>query len=32
MTLHFEKAGAIAVDVNVQKQAPPDSMEAMHTH
>ena len=32
MTLHFEKAGAITVDVNVQKQAPPDSMEAMHTH
>ena len=32
MTLHFEKAGAITVDVNVQKQAPPASTEAMHTH
>lgn len=32
LTLHFEKAGAVPVEVNVQKQAPADSMETMHAH
>jgi periplasmic copper chaperone A len=32
LTLHFEKAGAVQVDVSVQKQAPEDSMEHMHAH
>ena len=32
LTLHFEKAGAVPVQVNVQKQPPADSMEHMHAH
>ena len=32
LTLHFEKAGAVPVEVNVQKVAPADSMEHMHAH
>lgn len=32
LTLHFEKAGAVPVEVNVQKTAPADSMEHMHAH
>lgn len=32
LTLHFEKAGAVQVDVNVQKQAPGASKETSHAH
>ena len=32
LTLNFEKAGAVPVEVNVQKVAPADSMEHMHAH
>ncbi|KQB55459.1 copper resistance protein CopZ [Pseudomonas endophytica] len=32
LTLHFEKAGAIPVEVSVQKQAPQDSMDHAHSH
>ena len=32
LTLHFEKAGDIPVEVSVQKQPPEDSMEHMHAH
>ena len=32
LTLHFEKAGDIPVEVSVQKQPPEDNMEHMHAH
>ena len=32
LTLHFEKAGAVPVEVSVQKQAPEDSTEHQHAH
>ncbi|MHC6227634.1 copper chaperone PCu(A)C [Pseudomonas sp. X10] len=32
LTLHFEKAGDITVEVAVQKQAPADQQEHSHTH
>lgn len=32
LTLHFEKAGDVAVEVAVQKQAPEASTEHAHTH
>ena len=32
MTLHFEKAGDITVDVAVQKKAPDGSKPSMHAH
>jgi periplasmic copper chaperone A len=32
LTLHFEKSGDVTVDVAVQKQAPDDSADDMHTH
>ncbi|MFJ7885481.1 copper chaperone PCu(A)C [Pseudomonas sp. NPDC096917] len=32
MTLHFEKTGAVPVEVSVQKQPPADSMEPAHSH
>lgn len=32
MTLHFEKAGAVIVDVKVQKQPPADTMDHTHAH
>jgi len=32
LTLNFEKAGAVQVDVNVQKQPPAASMEHQHAH
>ena len=32
LTLHFEKAGDLTVDVAVQKKAPDDKKEQEHTH
>ena len=32
MTLHFEKAGAVPVEVNVQKQAPGAPVDHAHAH
>ncbi|CAM3861724.1 hypothetical protein CCOS865_05080 [Pseudomonas reidholzensis] len=32
LTLHFEKAGDVTVEVAVQKQPPSDQQEHMHTH
>ena len=32
MTLHFEKAGDVTVEVNVQKQPPADTMDHTHAH
>ncbi|MDB5980682.1 MAG: copper(I)-binding protein [Pseudomonas sp.] len=32
LTLHFEKSGDVTVDVAVQKQAPDDSADDMHTY
>lgn len=32
LTMHFEKAGDVTVDVAVQKKAPDDMQEHMHAH